>query len=149
MAFSFVQPPDDPQQLPAYLQEMFGSLQGHFASELPAQAKSGILDLSGAAAKSVILVPAQSIVLTRIAVLYTEASSADAGVTVTVETDDGVTTYATFTSAISKSIFDVDEEAILIDKLVAGKPVVATSAGGKTGTGEVQLILEYSLDAEV
>jgi hypothetical protein len=111
------------------------------------QYRSDIMDLSGAASTKIIYIPKRNGRVTRIAVIYTEASSADAGVTITVKSDDATYTYASFTSHTSQALHDVQEITIASSTIVSSsRPVIVTSAGGKTGTGEVSVIFECDED---
>ena len=111
------------------------------------QYRSDIIDLSGAAASKLIYVPKRNGRVTRIAIIYTEASSADAGVAIVVKSDDATYTYASFTSHASQALYDVTEITIAASTVVGStRPVIVTSAGGKVGTGEFSLIFECDED---
>ena len=102
------------------------------------------LDLSGAAATQIALhLETEGAQLLHAYLLYTEASSADAGVAVKIgkESDDDY--YYTGTSEVSKALWYTKEITLLKDDYTAGDTIILSSAGGKTGTGEIILILEY------
>lgn len=101
------------------------------------------VDLSGAAETLVILHAEEALHLARATLLYTEASSADAGVTVKIgkETDDDY--YYTGTSEVSKAQWYTNIVTLLKNDIAAGDTLTFTSAGGKTGTGEIMLIADF------
>lgn len=105
------------------------------------------LDLSGSAQADVpILHTSVAITLSRVILLYTEASSADAGVAIKVgkETDDDY--YYTGTSEASKAAWYEKSLTLLATDLAAGDTLVCSNAGGKTGTGEILVCAEYTVD---
>lgn len=112
------------------------------------QAKgSAVLDLSGSAVvDQVILHATQALHLVRAILLYTEASSANTGKLVTIgkETDNDY--YYTGLSEVSKSAWYEAEVALLNHALAAGDTIVCGTAGGKTGTGEILVCIEYTVD---
>ncbi len=101
------------------------------------------VDLSGAAAVVVALHCERACTLIKATILYTEASSADAGVAIKIgkETDDDY--YYTGTSEVSKALWYSKNVTLLQTAVGAGDTVLFSSAGGKAGTGELMLILEY------
>jgi hypothetical protein len=101
------------------------------------------VDLSGAAVTLVVLHAERACTLKKATLLYTEASSGDAGVAVKIgkESDDDF--FYTGTSEISKSQWYSKNVTLLQTALLAGDTVLFYSAGGKVGTGEVMLVLEY------
>lgn len=106
-----------------------------------------VLDLSGAAQSDVILEHfSGGAKLVKVLLVYTEASSGDAGVAVKIgkETDDDY--YYTGTSEINKAKWYEKNVALLQTAVVAGDTVICSSAGGKTGTGEILVCLEYLVD---
>lgn len=106
-----------------------------------------VLDLSGAAQTDVIILHAlRACTIVSITALYTEASSADAGVTIKVgkETDDDY--YYTGTSEVSKAAWYEFDLTPLNTDIALGDTVIADNAGGKTGTGEILIILEYRVN---
>ena len=110
------------------------------------QVVSASLDLSAAASKALITVPENSAHVTRIAFIWTEASSSDAGITVTVEAADGSPVYFTGTSSVSQAIWTVEELSFTNTLLVAGDAILLTSAGSKVGAGDVAVLIEYAVD---
>ncbi len=82
-------------------------------------------------------------------ILYTELSSADAGVSIDigryqsgVALDDDY--FDTTTSEISKALgysLVIPTSSLTVNKFVAGDTITVGTAGGKTGTGEVKVIL--------
>jgi len=106
-----------------------------------------ILDLSGAAQSDVVIAHfSGGATLNKIILLYTEASSADAGVAIKIgkETDDDY--YYTGTSEINKAKWYENDVTLLQTAVAAGDTVVCSSAGGKTGTGEILVCMEYLVD---
>ena len=101
------------------------------------------VDLSGAATTLVAFHSERACTLKKATLLYTEASSSDAGITVKIgkESDDDY--YYTGTSEVSKAQWYTLNVTLLQTALAAGDTVLLYSAGGKVGTGEVTLILEY------
>jgi hypothetical protein len=102
------------------------------------------LDLSGAAQTNIpVLHTSVACTLVKAILLYTEASSGDAGITVTVgkETDNDY--YYTGTSEVSKAVWYEKELTLLQTDIAAGDTVVCGHAGSKTGTGEVLVCIEY------
>ena len=105
------------------------------------------LDLSGAAQSAVIILhTTRALTIVKLIALYTEASSGDAGVAIKVgkESDDDY--YYTGTSIVSKSLWDEDDLTLLNADIAAGDTVVCSNAGGKTGTGEILFVIEYTVD---
>ena len=106
-----------------------------------------VLDLSGAAQSDVVIAHfSGGAKLVKAILLYTEASSADAGVTIKIgkETDDDY--YYTGTSEVSKAKWYEKDVTLLQTAVAAGDTVICSSAGGKTGTGEILVCLEYLVD---
>jgi hypothetical protein len=106
------------------------------------QRTSTSVDLSGAATTLVCFHFEKYAKIRKAFLLYTEASSADAGVTIKIgkETDDDY--YYTGTSEASKAQWYTKEVTLLKRDVQKGDTILFTSAGGKTGTGEIMLILE-------
>lgn len=103
------------------------------------------VDLSGAAATLICLHTELSVELVRAFFLYTEASSADAGITIKIgnEADDDY--FYTGTTEVSKSQWYSADLTLLKKDLTAGDTVILSSAGSKTGTGEIMLVIEYKI----
>ena len=108
------------------------------------QRTSVSVDLSGATVTLICFHFEKFVKIRRAFLLYTEASSADAGVTIKIgkETDDDY--YYTGTSEVSKPQWYTKELTLLKRDVAIGDTVLFTSAGGKTGTGEIMLILEVA-----
>lgn len=107
-------------------------------------ARSSIsLDLSGSATTLVALHCERACTLVKATILYTEASSGDAGVAIKIgkEADDDF--FYTGTSEISKSQWYSKDITLLQTALGAGDSVLFYTAGGKSGAGEIMLVLEY------
>lgn len=101
------------------------------------------VDLSGAAATVIALHCERACTLLKATLLYTEASSANAGIAVKIgkETDDDY--FYTGTSEVSKALWYSKNVTLLQTGVGAGDTVILSSAGSKTGTGEIMLVLEY------
>ena len=101
------------------------------------------VDLSGAAATLIALHCEKACTITKATLLYTEASSADAGIALKIgkESDDDY--YYTGTSETDKALWYSLDVTLLKTDLAAGDTVILSSAGSKSGTGEVMLVLEY------
>lgn len=111
----------------------------------PRKARSmASLDLSGGVQNSLILVPSVTGRITGVKLIYTEASSADAGVTVTVK--NTFDTIYTGTSESSKAQFYVFNATLNRTTLYANDPLIFTTNGGKVGAGEIVVEVEYMLD---
>jgi parallel beta-helix repeat protein len=100
-------------------------------------------DLSGGAVTLVCLHPEQALHLARANLLYTEASSADAGITVEIGKESDRDYYYTGATEINKALWYTKEVTLLKNDVAAGDTVTFYSPGSKTGTGEIILILEY------
>ena len=106
-----------------------------------------IIDLSGGAVSSVaILHTSRACTLLKAIILYTEASSADAGVTITIGKESSSAYYYTGASEASKALWYELDVTLLATDIAAGDTVICGSAGGKTGTGEVLVCLEYKVN---
>lgn len=106
------------------------------------------MDLSGAAvADNVILHAGVAMELLNAYLVYTEASSADAGITVTVGKETDADYYYTGTTEVSKAQWYELDATLLQTDIAAGDTVICGSAGGKTGTGEILVCIEYAISA--
>lgn len=101
------------------------------------------VDLSGAAAVVYLLHASRAMTLYKAIITYTEASSVDAGILLKIgkESDDDY--YYTGTSEVSKAQWYERDTTLLQTDVTAGDTVYLTSAGGKVGTGEIIVTLEY------
>lgn len=118
-----------------------------FGLSSPRIAVSGrSLDLSGVAQEVVVLATSNTGRVTKIKFIYTEASSADAGVTITLKNAAGTITYYSDTSEVSKAKWYELSPAI-VNSLINTSPIVFSTVGGKTGTGEILCVIEYQLDS--
>jgi len=105
------------------------------------------LDLSGAAQSNVIILHStNACTLVKAILLYTEASSADAGVTVTIGKEIDADYYYTGTSEVSKAAWYEKEVTLLQTVVAAGDTVICGNAGGKVGTGEILVCIEYTVN---
>jgi len=105
-----------------------------------------IMDLSsGAVADNIIFHTSVACTLLNVFLVYQEATSADAGITVDVghETDDDY--YYTGTTEVSKAAWYELDVTLLNTDIPAGNTVVCNSAGGKTGTGTLLVVIEYAI----
>lgn len=110
---------------------------------LDGRVESDPVDLSGAADVKFLLHTETPLWLAQATLLYTEASSSDAGVALKIgkETDDDY--YYTGTSETDKAQFYTLPVTLLAHDIAAGDTVTFSSAGSKSGGGEVQLILDF------
>lgn len=105
------------------------------------------LDLSGAAQADVpLLHPTVPITLVKATFLYTEASSADAGVAVTIGKEGSAAFFYTGDSEINKAAWYEKDLTLLQTALTAGDTLVCGNAGGKAGTGEILVCVEYTVN---
>lgn len=77
--------------------------------------------------------------------VYVVASSADAGITVTVRNAANTVTNASANTLTSQSAFAV-QELTLNATLLHNSPLVVTTAGNKTGAGTIVVVVEYVYD---
>ena len=104
-----------------------------------------ILDLSGAAQSNVpILHTSVACTLVKAIALYTEESSADAGVVFTIGKESDADYYYTGTSEVSKDQWYEKEVTLLQTDVAAGDTVICGHAGSKTGTGAILICIEYT-----
>jgi hypothetical protein len=101
------------------------------------------IDLSGAAETLIVFHTEREATITNAYFLYTEATSADAGITIKIGKEEDDDYYYTGTSEVSKSQWDTDSITLLKRDIAQGDTVLFYSAGGKSGTGEIMLIIEY------
>jgi|6_EtaG_2_1085325.scaffolds.fasta_scaffold03947_4 hypothetical protein len=84
-------------------------------------------------------------------IVYTEASSADAGVTLELGYDGDPDYFDVVTSEVSKAqhyVQNITQNSLSNDRVFStnGKLITAYCAGGKTGTGNVRIGLTISFD---
>lgn len=103
------------------------------------------VDLSGSATTLVAFHTEISCVLNKATLLYTEASSADAGITVEIGKESDRDYYYTGTTETGKSQWYSKDITLLKRDIASGDTITFYSPGGKTGTGEIMLILEIIL----
>jgi hypothetical protein len=108
---------------------------------------SDIIDLSGAAVNDPVAIPntPKYSFIHKVRILYTEATSADAGITVGLG-DGGAspTKWATGTTEVSKAIGN--ELLLTLNRRGRLDPNTVPyfySAGGKTGAGSIRIVIEY------
>lgn len=104
------------------------------------------VDLSGASTTLVCLHPERDVTIEKATLLYTEASSADAGSGIEIGKETDRNYFYTGTSEAGKAQWYSVDVTLLKTDLLAGDTLTFYSAGGKTGTGEVMLVVEYSFD---
>jgi len=105
---------------------------------------SSVIDLSGTAVAQVPMEHfTRAAKIERINVLYSEASSADAGVAFKIgkEADDDF--YYTGTSATSQSLWAESNVTPLATLINAGDSLTYLCAGGKSGTGNIIITVEW------
>jgi len=101
------------------------------------------VDLSGAAATLICFHSENRARILKATLLYTEASSAHAGVGIEIGHETDRNYYYDGTSEVSQSQWDSTDVTLLQRNIPAGNTVLFYSAGGKTGTGEIMLVIEY------
>ena len=104
------------------------------------------VDLSGGADILVVFQSEEPRFIPRATVVYTEASSGDAGITIEIGKANGTTDrdyYYTGTTAVSQAQWTNTQLTLLKNDVAAGDTVTFYSAGGKTGTGEIMLVLDW------
>jgi len=109
------------------------------------------VDLSAAGAKWKFLKHSESaITLYKAYLLYTEASSGDAGITLEIGKEADRDYYYTGASEISEAQWYTKELTLLQTDFAAGDTLTFYSPGSKTGTGEVVLtvLAQYLKTAE-
>ncbi len=105
---------------------------------------SAVIDLSGAAvAQTVMEHFTRAAKIERINILYTEASSADAGVALKVGKESDDDAYYTGTSATSQLLWAESNVTPLATMINAGDTLTYLCAGGKTGTGNIVITVEW------
>ena len=105
------------------------------------------LDLSGSAQADVPIFHApRACTIVKVILVYTEASSGDAGITVEIGKETDANYYFTGTSEINKAKWYELDVTLLQTALGAGDTVICGHAGGKAGTGEILVFIEYTVD---
>lgn len=100
-------------------------------------------DLSGSAVTLVALHAERACTLKKATLVYTEASSADAGITLEIGKESDRDYYYTGASEADKSQWYSKDVTLLKAAVAAGDTLTFYSPGGKVGTGEVMLVVEY------
>ena len=106
-------------------------------------------DLSGAAETLIVLHAERDCVLEKATLLYTEASSADAGITVEIGKESDRDYYYTGATEQSKAQWYSKDVDLLKQDIAAGDTVTFYSAGGKAGTGKIMCVIEYTLKQDL
>lgn len=101
------------------------------------------VDLSSSAETLVVLHSERACTIKKATLLYTEASSGDAGVTIEIGKESDRDYYYTGTTETSKSQWYTKDVTLLQTDLSAGDTLTLYSPGGKSGTGEIMLVVEY------
>jgi hypothetical protein len=100
------------------------------------------IDLSGSATTLVAFHTERTAEILKATLLYTEASSADAGITIEVGKESDRDYYYTGATEASKDQWYSKDLTLLKMDIAAGDTVTLYSPGSKVGTGEIILILE-------
>lgn len=101
------------------------------------------IDLSGAAKTIYLMHFPRAAKLIRCTFVYTEASSADAGVKVEIGKEADRNYYYDTASEVSKAQWYETDITLLKDDIAAGDTLTVYNTGGKTGTGEIMVCIEY------
>lgn len=110
--------------------------------------QSAVIDLSGAAvADTPVLHTSVALQILGLYFMYQEATSADAGIVIDVGKGGDDDFFFTGSTDVSKSAFDVESKTLLQTALAAGETMTYNSAGGKTGTGTLLIVVEYEQSA--
>ena len=101
-------------------------------------------DLSGAAVTEYLLVAERACTMYKALLVYvTEATSADAGITVEIGKISDRNYYYTGATEISKAVGYIKEVTLLQTDIAANDAVTFYSPGGKTGIGELIVWIRY------
>ena len=101
------------------------------------------IDLSGAAFSDLLVSFDLSCVITSVRLIYSEASSADAGVTVNVGNQSSATAFASGVTLTSQPIGTITELLTLEKYAREGDALIVACGGGKTGAGAVKVVVDY------
>jgi hypothetical protein len=108
-----------------------------------------VFDLSASAAGEMVLLhPTNDVYINNVYIIYTEATSADAGKLITIGKTKGGAEYMTYTSLVSQAIntkTTLDEGELVTATVPAGTPIWIAHEGGKTGTGECFVVITYTV----
>jgi hypothetical protein len=106
---------------------------------------STAVDLSGAAETLVVFHAPFECHILKATLLYTEATSGDAGITVEIGKETDRDYFFTGTTETGKAQWYEKVVTLLKTDLNAGDTMTFYSPGGKTGTGEIILSIEYAI----
>ena len=118
--------------------------------ELLTVCNTDVFDLSGSADTEIVLYNKNyEILIHKVWVKYIEATSADAGITLSIgsHADDDAYWYAT--SEISKDAYDSKEYTtgnMTLTKVPKDTPIVIKSAGSKSGAGTCVIGFSYTIN---
>lgn len=109
-----------------------------------------VFDLSSSAANEMILInPDKSVTINNVYVVWEEAGSSDAGITIKIGKTTTGADYFTDTTTISKSAGEVetfDEGDMVLTLVDAGDPIYVSHAGGKSGDGTCFIVISYTIN---
>lgn len=109
-----------------------------------------VFDLSGSAATEIVLYHKnKEVVIHKVWIQYIEATSADAGVAISIGSHADDDAYFEATSEVSKSAYDsteYDSGSMTLQIVPKDTPIVIKSAGGKSGTGTAVISFSYTLN---
>lgn len=110
----------------------------------PKTLTSPVINLQGGSQQFVLSVPTNNIRVKAVKFIYTQATSADTGIPITVQWGTGNQyVISTLTSEVSKTQWSVTTGTLTNTAINAGIPLIITCNGNKTGTGSVQVFIEY------
>ena len=108
-----------------------------------------VFDLSGAAASEMVLYNQKhDIIINKVWVHYEEATSADAGVALTLGSSADNNAYWEITSVISQDALtntEYDTGSLTLATIPAGTPIYIAHAGSKIGTGTAFVWFSYTV----
>jgi len=109
-----------------------------------------VFDLSGSSAEEIVLFNKNNeITINKVWIQYIEATSADAGVTISIGSPADDDAYFSATSEVSKDAYYTKEYTVgdLTLKLVPkNTPIIIKNAGSKSGTGTAVVSIAYTVN---
>jgi len=117
--------------------------------ELMTVCNTTVFDLSGSAATEIVLYNKNhNIEINKVWIKYIEATSADAGVAITIGDSADTDEFFTATSEVSKDALyskEYTEGSMVLSTVPKDTPVYIAHVGGKAGTGTVVVSFSYTI----